>query len=82
MAYQSTEIVKGIEGYKYVMTNDSFNAPQDNSENYCYCVNRSRTLNGDYGCLSDGVLDMTNCVGKTKLYIYYIYVNIHKERSN
>ncbi|CAH1366562.1 sensory neuron membrane protein 2-like isoform X2 [Tenebrio molitor] len=63
MAYQSTEIVKGIEGYKYVMTNDSFNAPQDNSENYCYCVNRSRTLNGDYGCLSDGVLDMTNCVG-------------------
>ncbi|XP_044258619.1 sensory neuron membrane protein 2-like [Tribolium madens] len=63
MAYQSTETVKGIQGYKYVVTNDSFNAPRENTDNYCYCVNRSRTLEGDFGCLQDGLLDMTNCVG-------------------
>ncbi|XP_063920223.1 sensory neuron membrane protein 2-like [Zophobas morio] len=63
MAYQKIETVKEIQGYKYVVTNDSFNAPQENQENYCFCVNRSRTLHGDFGCLKDGLLDLTTCVG-------------------
>ncbi|RZC33920.1 sensory neuron membrane protein 2-like, partial [Asbolus verrucosus] len=62
MEYQGIDTVKGIEGYKYVVTNDSFNAPMEDSDNYCFCVNRSRTLSGEFGCLSDGILDMTNCV--------------------
>lgn len=64
LQYSGTETVKGIEGYKYSAANDSFLSPKGNGENSCYCVNRSRTLTGDFGCLRDGLLDMTNCVGE------------------
>ncbi|KAJ8959299.1 hypothetical protein NQ318_021985 [Aromia moschata] len=58
LQYEQEETVKGISGYKFVAANDSFNATKDN---YCFCVNKTRTLEGGFGCLKDGLVDLTTC---------------------
>ncbi|KAK9871468.1 hypothetical protein WA026_012842 [Henosepilachna vigintioctopunctata] len=63
LSYNSTEKVKGIPGYKFTAMNDSFETVDKKAENLCYCVNRSRTLDGSFSCLRNGLLDLTTCIG-------------------
>nr|UTN00851.1 sensory neurons membrane protein [Semanotus bifasciatus] len=61
LEYEREETVKGIPGYRFIARNDSFEASKE--ENYCFCINKSRTLDGGFGCLKDGLVDLTTCTG-------------------
>ncbi|XP_045463768.1 sensory neuron membrane protein 2-like [Harmonia axyridis] len=63
LSFNTTEKVKEINGYKFTLLNNSLDSPKHNSENFCYCINRTRTMDGKHGCLKDGLLDLTNCIG-------------------
>lgn len=62
LRYEEEKTVKGILGYKFVAANNSFDAAKE--ENTCFCVNKSITLQGDFGCLKNGLGDLTTCTGK------------------
>lgn len=50
-----------IKGYKYVALNTTFNTSM--VENQCYCTGKIPNLDGNLGCLYDGVLDLSTCLG-------------------
>nr|AUF73092.1 sensory neuron membrane protein [Anoplophora chinensis] len=61
LRFEKEKKVKGVLGYKFVAANDSFSVAND--DNSCYCVNKSKTLEGEFGCLRDGLGDLTTCTG-------------------
>nr|ALR72545.1 sensory neuron membrane protein SNMP3 [Colaphellus bowringi] len=65
LEYSAEETVKDIVGYKFSAMNDSFSSTK--KENFCYCTNTTRTLDGEYGCLKDGVTDLKTCIGSSIL---------------
>lgn len=69
MKYKRDETVKGLNGYRFVTLNNTF-WNLKNTSNNCYCVNTSRTLDGNVACLNDGLMDLTSCSGKLRLIIF------------
>nr|QUP79610.1 sensory neuron membrane protein 2 [Monochamus saltuarius] len=61
LRFEEEKKVKGILGYKFVAANDSFSVVKE--DNSCYCVNKSKTLQGEFGCLKNGLGDLTTCTG-------------------
>ncbi|KAJ8922400.1 hypothetical protein NQ315_004345 [Exocentrus adspersus] len=59
--FEKEQTVKGILGYRFVAGNDSFDVSKE--ENHCFCVNNTKTLQGEPGCPKNGVIDMTTCTG-------------------
>lgn len=64
MGFSRTEKIFGIKGYRYVALESSFSSPENVPENQCYCINKTQNFDGNFGCLYDGVLDLTTCQGK------------------
>nr|WJJ63368.1 sensory neuron membrane protein 2a [Pachyrhinus yasumatsui] len=63
MAYEGLEMVQDIKGYRFVALNTTFNNSETFKENECFCINKTINLDGNSGCLFDGVSDLTNCKG-------------------
>ncbi|XP_044745604.1 sensory neuron membrane protein 2-like [Coccinella septempunctata] len=82
LSFNKTERVKGIQGYKFTLMNNSMDSSKRNEGNFCYCINRTRTLNGEFGCLKDGVLDLTNCIGTQILLSFPHFLYADKEYQN
>lgn len=55
---------QGINGYRYVTKNDFLNEIGTQYGTECFCVNKIKNaLVDDDGCLYQGALDLTECVG-------------------
>ncbi|XP_066152084.1 sensory neuron membrane protein 2-like [Euwallacea fornicatus] len=61
------ELVGLIKGYTYFASKSSFNNSKNVLENHCYCTNKTQNLDGNFGCLYDGVTDITTCQGSPVL---------------
>ncbi|KAG5867177.1 hypothetical protein JTB14_030927 [Gonioctena quinquepunctata] len=66
MGYTNEERVKDILGYRFAAMNDSFSSKE--TDNTCYCTNKTRRMDGELGCLKDGLTDLTTCLGR---YFYF-----------
>nr|XP_023025981.1 sensory neuron membrane protein 2 [Leptinotarsa decemlineata] len=65
LEYSEDETFKDLLGYKFVAKNDTFSSKKE--DNSCYCTNKTRSLDGEFACLKDGLTDLTTCRGASVL---------------
>ncbi|KAJ8972734.1 hypothetical protein NQ317_010223 [Molorchus minor] len=70
LQYEKEETVKNVLGYRFVVPNDTFSVAR--KENQCFCVNKSRSLDGGFGCLKDGLVDLTTCTAYCMIQEYKV----------
>ncbi|XP_060519996.1 sensory neuron membrane protein 2-like [Cylas formicarius] len=62
MTFKSEEVVDDVAAYKFAAMGTTFSYSKDGGGD-CFCINRTMNLDGTYGCLFDGVGDLTTCTG-------------------
>lgn len=67
--YRSDITYKDIPGYDYGIVEDALksNSPEES----CFCVNKTKDINGNPSCYLDGVMDLYPCLGKEYVTIKY-----------
>lgn len=72
--YKREITYKDVPGYEYGIVENALKS--DSPAESCYCVNKTRDVNGNPSCYLDGVMDLHPCLGKKKLF------NVFKMNQN
>lgn len=70
MEFKGDETVAGIDGYMFQMESDTFSSAAGNSDNKCFCIDKTKDIDGMEGCLGDGLLNVLNCQGNSKFCVH------------
>lgn len=62
-SYSRKITYSGIETNRYEVDETTFTSPSNYSENSCFCLNRTKGITGDDGCLLDGGMELWECQG-------------------
>lgn len=73
---------EGIPGYRYETKDDYLNEMGPEYSNECFCVNKIRNIIAKKnGCLLNGALDLSTCLGEFFLNYYVIKGLPHSENA-
>lgn len=64
MHYAVESTYKDIDTFRYVVGDDMLKSGANLSANYCFCLNRTKGITGEDGCLLDGAMELWNCQSK------------------
>ncbi|XP_024937885.1 sensory neuron membrane protein 2 [Cephus cinctus] len=63
LEYMEDSTLSGIIGHRYVSEERMLASPTKNPDNECFCLNKTKGIRGDDGCLLDGTIELWDCQG-------------------